>query len=70
MLLQFLSVEQWWSPLAFFGLFLVHWMFFGLVILLRALKAQLLERLHKNATSAASFHMQTRSQVRSPAKLA
>lgn len=34
----FLDADQPWAPFAYFGLFLVHWVFFGFVILLLQLK--------------------------------
>lgn len=34
----FLDANQPWAPFAYFGLFLVHWVFFGFVILLLQLK--------------------------------
>lgn len=41
----FLDATKPWAPIAYFGLFLVHWVFFGLVILLLRLKYWLWEQL-------------------------
>lgn len=38
----FLDYTKPWAPVAYIGLFAVHWLFFGVVIALKALKAQYL----------------------------
>ena len=42
-LLQFLDASQPWAPFAYLGLFAVHWVFFGFVILLLQIKYWILQ---------------------------
>lgn len=41
--LQFLDASQPWAPFAYLGLFVVHWVFFALVILLLQIKYWVLQ---------------------------
>ena len=41
--LQFLDASQPWAPFAYLGLFAVHWVFFGAVILLLQIKYWVLD---------------------------
>lgn len=43
LVLQFLDANQPWAPFAYLGLFAVHWVFFGFVILLLRIKYWVLE---------------------------
>ena len=42
-LMQFLDASQPWAPFAYLGLFAVHWVFFGFVILLLQIKYWILQ---------------------------
>jgi hypothetical protein len=43
----FLDAQKPWAPLAYAGLFLVHWLFFGMVVILRRIKLMVLDILSR-----------------------
>lgn len=54
----FLDFTKPWAPVAYIGLFAVHWLFFGVVLALRGLKARHLPE----AAHAARDHVDKKLQ--------